>query len=172
MLGQLETRLTGVVVAALKEAFDRDRVRMDLRARAIRGGTPARRGGASRRGSPSGGRAGPRTGQAGRHHGAGDLDVVGGAGRLDAGNAGWRGTLAPGQRVGAACRHARQRVRHLAAHHEWRADAAWRVVAVGRRRAPWLLVVSRNACRHRPAAPDGGPPLCGAPPSVVCALTR
>ncbi len=30
MLGQLETRLTGVVVAALKEAFDRDRVRMDL----------------------------------------------------------------------------------------------------------------------------------------------
>lgn len=30
MLGQLETRLAGVVVAALKEAFDRDRVRMDL----------------------------------------------------------------------------------------------------------------------------------------------
>ena len=30
MLGQLETRLTGVVVAALKEAFDRDRARMDL----------------------------------------------------------------------------------------------------------------------------------------------
>ena len=29
-LGQLETRLAGVVVAALKEAFDRDRVRMDL----------------------------------------------------------------------------------------------------------------------------------------------
>lgn len=28
--GQLETRLAGVVVAALKEAFDRDRVRMDL----------------------------------------------------------------------------------------------------------------------------------------------
>jgi hypothetical protein len=30
VLGQLETRLTGVVVAALKEAFDRDRARMDL----------------------------------------------------------------------------------------------------------------------------------------------
>ena len=30
MIGQLETRLAGVVVAALKEAFDRDRVRMDL----------------------------------------------------------------------------------------------------------------------------------------------
>jgi len=30
MLGHLETRLAGVVVAALKEAFDRDRVRMDL----------------------------------------------------------------------------------------------------------------------------------------------
>lgn len=29
-LGQLETRLAGVVVAALKEAFDRDRARMDL----------------------------------------------------------------------------------------------------------------------------------------------
>jgi hypothetical protein len=29
-LGQIETRLAGVVVAALKEAFDRDRVRMDL----------------------------------------------------------------------------------------------------------------------------------------------
>jgi len=29
-IGQLETRLAGVVVAALKEAFDRDRVRMDL----------------------------------------------------------------------------------------------------------------------------------------------
>lgn len=28
--GQLEARLAGVVVAALKEAFDRDRVRMDL----------------------------------------------------------------------------------------------------------------------------------------------
>src|SRR4030081_2102186 len=28
--GMLETRLAGVVVAALKEAFDRDRVRMDL----------------------------------------------------------------------------------------------------------------------------------------------
>ena len=28
--GQLETRLAGVVVAALKEAFDRDRARMDL----------------------------------------------------------------------------------------------------------------------------------------------
>lgn len=28
--GQLETRLAGVLVAALKEAFDRDRVRMDL----------------------------------------------------------------------------------------------------------------------------------------------
>ena len=30
VIGQLETRLTGVVVAALKEAFDRDRARMDL----------------------------------------------------------------------------------------------------------------------------------------------
>ena len=30
MLGQLETRLAGVVVAALKEAFDRDRARMDF----------------------------------------------------------------------------------------------------------------------------------------------
>jgi hypothetical protein len=29
-LGQVETRLTGVVVAALKEAFDRDRARMEL----------------------------------------------------------------------------------------------------------------------------------------------
>jgi hypothetical protein len=29
-LGQLETRLAGVVVAALKEAFDRDKARMDL----------------------------------------------------------------------------------------------------------------------------------------------
>jgi hypothetical protein len=29
-LGQLETRLAGVVVAALREAFDRDRARMDL----------------------------------------------------------------------------------------------------------------------------------------------
>ena len=29
-LGPLETRLAGVVVAALKEAFDRDRARMDL----------------------------------------------------------------------------------------------------------------------------------------------
>jgi len=29
-LGQLESRLAGVVVAALKEAFDRDRARMDL----------------------------------------------------------------------------------------------------------------------------------------------
>src|SRR5919109_4891094 len=29
-LGQMETRLTGVLVAALKEAFDRDRARMDL----------------------------------------------------------------------------------------------------------------------------------------------
>lgn len=29
-LGQLETRLAGVVVAALKEAFDRDKVRTDL----------------------------------------------------------------------------------------------------------------------------------------------
>src|SRR5574338_1667533 len=29
-LAQLETRLAGVVVAALKEAFDRDRARMDL----------------------------------------------------------------------------------------------------------------------------------------------
>ena len=29
-LGQLETRLAGVVVAALKEAFDRDRARMDM----------------------------------------------------------------------------------------------------------------------------------------------
>lgn len=29
-LGQLETRLAGVVVAALKEAFDRDRARMDF----------------------------------------------------------------------------------------------------------------------------------------------
>ncbi len=29
-IGQLETRLAGVVVAALKEAFDRDRARMDL----------------------------------------------------------------------------------------------------------------------------------------------
>jgi hypothetical protein len=30
MLGQFEARLTGVVVAALKEAFDRDRARLDL----------------------------------------------------------------------------------------------------------------------------------------------
>jgi hypothetical protein len=30
VIGQLETRLAGVVVAALKEAFDRDRARMDL----------------------------------------------------------------------------------------------------------------------------------------------
>src|SRR3954467_15960355 len=30
MMAQLETRLAGVVVAALKEAFDRDRARMDL----------------------------------------------------------------------------------------------------------------------------------------------
>lgn len=30
MLGQLETRLTGVMIAALKEVFDRDRVRLDL----------------------------------------------------------------------------------------------------------------------------------------------
>src|SRR5918999_1333671 len=29
-IGALETRLAGVVVAALKEAFDRDRARMDL----------------------------------------------------------------------------------------------------------------------------------------------
>ena len=29
-IGQVETRLAGVVVAALKEAFDRDRARMDL----------------------------------------------------------------------------------------------------------------------------------------------
>lgn len=29
-IGQLETRLAGVVVAALKEAFDRDRARLDL----------------------------------------------------------------------------------------------------------------------------------------------
>src|SRR5205814_1675555 len=29
-LGQIETRLAGVVVAALKEAFGRDRARMDL----------------------------------------------------------------------------------------------------------------------------------------------
>ncbi|MBA3640993.1 MAG: hypothetical protein H0W53_17365, partial [Acidobacteria bacterium] len=29
-LGPLETRLAGVVVAALKEAFDRDKARMDL----------------------------------------------------------------------------------------------------------------------------------------------
>jgi hypothetical protein len=29
-LGQIETRLTGMLMAALKEAFDRDRVRMDL----------------------------------------------------------------------------------------------------------------------------------------------
>lgn len=29
-LSQMETRLTGVLVAALKEAFDRDRARMDL----------------------------------------------------------------------------------------------------------------------------------------------
>jgi hypothetical protein len=29
-IGQLETRLAGVVVAALKEAFDRDKARMDL----------------------------------------------------------------------------------------------------------------------------------------------
>ena len=29
-LSQLETRLAGVVVAALKEAFDRDKARMDL----------------------------------------------------------------------------------------------------------------------------------------------
>src|SRR3954451_21744896 len=29
-LGQIEARLAGVVVAALKEAFDRDRARMDL----------------------------------------------------------------------------------------------------------------------------------------------
>jgi hypothetical protein len=30
IVGQLETRLAGVVVAALKEAFDRDRARLDL----------------------------------------------------------------------------------------------------------------------------------------------
>src|SRR5688500_9616841 len=30
VFGQLEARLAGVVVAALKEAFDRDRARMDL----------------------------------------------------------------------------------------------------------------------------------------------
>jgi hypothetical protein len=34
-LGQLETRLAGVVVAALKEAFDRDRARMDLERSAL-----------------------------------------------------------------------------------------------------------------------------------------
>ncbi len=36
-LGQLETRLAGVVVAALKEAFDRDRARMDLERTQIEG---------------------------------------------------------------------------------------------------------------------------------------
>jgi hypothetical protein len=34
-LGQLETRLAGVMVAALKEAFDRDRARMDLERSAL-----------------------------------------------------------------------------------------------------------------------------------------
>jgi hypothetical protein len=34
-LGQLEARLAGVVVAALKEAFDRDRARMDLERSAL-----------------------------------------------------------------------------------------------------------------------------------------
>ena len=45
-LGQLETRLAGVVVAALKEAFDRDRARMDLERTQMDARTPARRGGA------------------------------------------------------------------------------------------------------------------------------
>jgi hypothetical protein len=35
--GQLETRLAGVVVAALKEAFDRDRARMDLERTQVEG---------------------------------------------------------------------------------------------------------------------------------------
>jgi hypothetical protein len=36
-LGPLETRLAGVVVAALKEAFDRDRARMDLERATLEG---------------------------------------------------------------------------------------------------------------------------------------
>ena len=64
MLGQLETRLTGVVVAALKEAFDRDRVRMDLERaqfeaeRTARGGSAPRRGFAVRRRSAPSHRSG------------------------------------------------------------------------------------------------------------------
>src|SRR6187551_2655349 len=36
-LAQLETRLAGVVVAALKEAFDRDKARMDLERATLEG---------------------------------------------------------------------------------------------------------------------------------------
>src|SRR5918999_4351223 len=36
-IGALETRLAGVVVAALKEAFDRDRARMDLERETLEG---------------------------------------------------------------------------------------------------------------------------------------
>ena len=68
-LGQLETRLAGVVVAALKEAFDRDRARMDLERVADRSRTPARRGGAPGRAAASGGGPRARSAPADRGHG-------------------------------------------------------------------------------------------------------
>ena len=80
---RLETRLAGVVVAALKEAFDRDRARMDLeRAQIESERRRARR--RSRRRSGGRPRTCARSAAADRHHGRSDVDAVGRARRLAA----------------------------------------------------------------------------------------
>ena len=71
-LGTLETRLAGVVVAALKEAFDRDTRRLDLETRAAGSRARARGARAATRAAASGRRSRDRPAATARRCGGGD----------------------------------------------------------------------------------------------------
>ena len=105
--GGLEARLAGVVVAALKEAFDRDRARMDLERAQLEAerktGRRGARGGASAAGRGAGARSAPDH----RHHGHHRVDALRGAGRVAARHAWSRAAFAARRRLALRVRCAR-----------------------------------------------------------------
>ena len=79
--GRLETRLAGVVVAALKEAFDRDRTRMELERSQIESERRRAEEALAAEAPATGSGAGARPAPARRGHGHCGVDAVGRAGR-------------------------------------------------------------------------------------------
>ena len=97
--GGLEARLAGVVVAALKEAFDRDRARIGSRARAARSRTEEGRRGARGGASAAGRGAGARSAPDHRDHGHHRVDALRGARRVAAWHAWSRAAFAARRRL-------------------------------------------------------------------------